>query len=120
MASNELAMMRTGSGWQLPLYLAEGTHTYRFVADGKWMTDPANKEQLPNEFGEFNSVLKIGKPYIFQITGYPNEKRSPCQVPSMTGVIMNCSCGRSATDGNSPIRLVRGIMNIATRWTASQ
>ena len=72
----ELLMTKTLSGWQLPIYLAEGTHTYRFVADGKWMTDPENKYQLPNEFeNEFNSVIRIGTPYIFKLKGYTNAKQ---------------------------------------------
>lgn len=58
------------SAWQLPVYIAEGTHTYRFIADGKWLTDPDNNEKLPNEFNEYNSVLKIGQPYIFKLDGY--------------------------------------------------
>ncbi|MBC7937562.1 MAG: hypothetical protein H7Y86_19615 [Rhizobacter sp.] len=71
----ELQMTRTVSGWQLPLYLAEGTHTYRFVADGRWMADPENKDQLPNEFNDFNSVIRIGIPYIFKLNGYTNAKQ---------------------------------------------
>ncbi|MGZ3925198.1 MAG: hypothetical protein ACXVBJ_15610, partial [Flavisolibacter sp.] len=30
---NELLMNKMATGWQLPLYLAEGTHTYKFVVD---------------------------------------------------------------------------------------
>lgn len=68
----ELEMVKTAAGWQLPLYLADGTHTYRFVADGQWMTDPGNNDRLPNEFRDFNSVIRIGKPFLFKLTGYSN------------------------------------------------
>lgn len=71
---NKLAMTRTATGWQLPVYLAAGTHTYRFIADGKWFTDPDNRERLPNEFGDFNSVIRLGKTYRFKLDGYTNAQ----------------------------------------------
>lgn len=65
-----LAMQETANGWQLPVYLADGTHTYRYIVDGKWMVDPGNKNKLPNEFNDFNSVIRIGKPYLFRLEGF--------------------------------------------------
>jgi 1,4-alpha-glucan branching enzyme len=62
-------MIKTDEGWQLPLYLREGTHTYRFIVDGKWMADATNPLRLPNEFGEYNSVIQIGKPHLFHLKG---------------------------------------------------
>jgi hypothetical protein len=72
---DDLQMSKTQSGWELPLYLADGTHRYRFVADGKWFEDPANPDRLPNEFGEFNSVIRLGKFYVFKLDGYLNATR---------------------------------------------
>ena len=71
----ELLMDRTAMGWELSLYLAEGTYTYRFVADEKWFTDPGNTERLPNEFGEFNSVIRTGMPYLFRLNGFTDAKK---------------------------------------------
>lgn len=65
-----LLMQRTATGWALPVYLSEGTHTYRFVADGYWFSDPANPDKLPNEYKDYNSVIRIGKPYRFKLNGY--------------------------------------------------
>jgi len=70
-----LLMLRTATGWALPVYLSEGTHTYRFVADGIWFADPANNDKVPNEFNEFNSVIRIGKPYLFKLDGYLDAKK---------------------------------------------
>lgn len=70
----KLEMTKTTNGWRLPLYLAEGTHTYRFVVDGAWMTDPGITEKLPNEFGDYNSVLRIGKPYFFKLAGHADAR----------------------------------------------
>lgn len=71
----ELLMNKTATGWELPLYLADGTHTYRFVVDGKWLADPDNSETLPNEFNDVNSVLRIGKPFLFYLEGYRDAKQ---------------------------------------------
>jgi hypothetical protein len=73
--SGELQMIKTPQGWQLPLYLAEGTHTYKFVADGDWITDPKNESRLPDGQNGFNSVIRIGKPYLFKLNGYLNAKQ---------------------------------------------
>jgi len=70
----QLALNKTTGGWTLPLYLAKGTHTYRFIANGKWMADPFNADRLPNEFNEFNSVIRIGTPYVFRLPGYQDAK----------------------------------------------
>jgi hypothetical protein len=74
-AQKELPMTATTSGWELPLYLADGTHTYRFLADGKWMPDPGNPESLPNEFNDRNSVVRIGQPRLFYLEGYSGAKQ---------------------------------------------
>jgi hypothetical protein len=70
-----IPMSRSGSGWQASVYLAQGTHTYRFVVDGHWMYDPNNPDRLPNEFNDFNSVVRVGKPYIFYLKGYEDTKQ---------------------------------------------
>ncbi|HEX5653775.1 MAG TPA: hypothetical protein VFX58_11915, partial [Chitinophagaceae bacterium] len=70
----DLLMEKTSTGWQLPLYLAEGTHTYRFIADGKWMADPHNPDKFPNEFNDYNSVIRLGKPHLFFLKGFPDAK----------------------------------------------
>lgn len=70
----ELEMSKTANGWELPVYLPEGTHTYRFAANGAWFADPENADRFPNEFKEFNSVIRIGKPRLFFLKGYEDAK----------------------------------------------
>ncbi len=72
---NELVMKPTARGWALSLYLPEGTHTYRFIVDGRWMADPFNPDRMPNEYHDFNSVIKIGKPYIFRLDGFADARQ---------------------------------------------
>lgn len=71
----ELQLQKTPSGWQLPLYLAEGTHQYKFVVDGEWHTDKANPQRTPDGHDGYNSVLSIGKPYLFHLAGHTNAAR---------------------------------------------
>lgn len=66
----DLAMKRTDTGWELPLYLANGTHAYKFVVDGRWYADEKNLDRLPDGNGAFNSMISIGDPYVFRLDGY--------------------------------------------------
>jgi hypothetical protein len=70
----KLRMKKTAEGWELPLYLAEGTHTYKFIADDRWYADPNNREALPDGTGEFNSVVRLGNSHTFKLPGYENAK----------------------------------------------
>ncbi|TDW96484.1 hypothetical protein [Dinghuibacter silviterrae] len=69
-ASHELNMDKTASGWQVNIYLAAGTHTYKYVVDGTWYQDPENPAQLPDGAQGYNSVVTIGKPHRFFLKGY--------------------------------------------------
>ncbi len=64
------AMQQLAGEWILPVYLSDGTHTYRFVADGNWMPDPANKDVFPNELGDVNSVVRVGPSHLFTVKGF--------------------------------------------------
>jgi 1,4-alpha-glucan branching enzyme len=51
---------KDGDGqWVTELSLAAGTFEYKFLADGRWLTDPDNLRHCPNCFGSENSVLTI-------------------------------------------------------------
>jgi 5'-AMP-activated protein kinase regulatory beta subunit len=53
-------MIPVGCGrWFKTLVLPPGTYEYLFVADGKWLRDPAAKGAVPNPFGGVNSVLTV-------------------------------------------------------------
>lgn len=73
--TQELALVKNGADWVLPVYLSQGTHTYRFVVDGQWMEDPANTNHFPNEFGEYNSVLYLGTPIPFELKGHLDAQK---------------------------------------------
>jgi len=72
---NKLRMNKTNTGWELPVFLDTGTYTYRFIVDGRWMTDPANTNRYPNEFNEFNSVLQVGNPVLFTLNSHQTAQQ---------------------------------------------
>jgi chromosome partitioning protein len=49
---------RPGEFWMC-LPLRPGRYRYRFVVDGKWMTDPNNSYVEVNQFGELNNVIEV-------------------------------------------------------------
>lgn len=53
----ELKMKRTESGWYLDIPLVGGKHLYKFIIDGNWITDPANRRVENDLEGNKNSVL---------------------------------------------------------------
>lgn len=62
-------------GWSLPVYFRDGTYTYKFWIDGKWMTDPANPSVREDAGGNLNSFLEIGEPYLFKLDGYTTAEK---------------------------------------------
>jgi hypothetical protein len=57
---NLISMKKTGDDWEFSLHLSRGKHLYKFVVDGKWIRDPANKLWEQNNFSTGDSVLWIG------------------------------------------------------------
>jgi 1,4-alpha-glucan branching enzyme len=50
-------MEKNGDVWETKLELPRGR--YRFVVDGKWVSDPSAKEPAANPFGGDNFVLSV-------------------------------------------------------------
>ncbi len=72
---DELQMQKTSSGWVLPVYLREGTHAYKFIVDGSWITDPACTDNKPDGRGNINSYLGIGDKYLFKLSGFKDASK---------------------------------------------
>ncbi len=52
-------LRKGAAGWKTTVWLPPGRYEYRFVVDGEWMSDPACKEPVPNDFGSTNSVVLV-------------------------------------------------------------
>lgn len=72
---NELRMNKVSYGWNLPMYLKEGTHAYKFVVDNEWLTDPENKVTHNDGKGSTNSIMGIGNSYLFQLKGFTSARK---------------------------------------------
>lgn len=73
--NEQLALNKTSNGWELPMYLGDGTHTYRYVVDGSWMIDPDNPVKFQNEFNDYNSAIIIGEPHLFRLNGHTDAQQ---------------------------------------------
>lgn len=54
-----VALHRTGGGWSAEMTLTPGRHTYMYVVDGEWTTDPKANSFRDDEFGRRNAVLYL-------------------------------------------------------------
>jgi chromosome partitioning protein len=45
--------------WKTVLDIKSGEYEYRFIVDGVWIRDPANRDYIRNEFGQENSLLIV-------------------------------------------------------------
>jgi 5'-AMP-activated protein kinase regulatory beta subunit len=53
-------MKKDESGkWKKDIIVAPGRYEYKYVVDGKWQIDPANKEVTHNRFGTLNNVILV-------------------------------------------------------------
>ena len=69
-SASELSLSKTASGWEIPLYLSDGTYGYKFKVDNEWHEDLENHNGLPDMSGGFSSLLTIGKPVLIKNLGY--------------------------------------------------
>ena len=72
--TGELFMEKVPDGWQLGYVLGPGNYEYKFIVDGKWITDPAN----PNTTGSGetrNSFLALKSNYVFKLDQYLSAEK---------------------------------------------
>ena len=70
----ELQMKKVNDGWEINLYLKEGTHAYKFIVDGNWILDPDNKIVRPDGMGHANSYMALGDTTYFYLNGFKEAR----------------------------------------------
>jgi hypothetical protein len=70
-----MPMRKTGEGWELPLFLNEGSHTYKFIVDNRWMLDPGNPLVRGDGDGNTNSLIEFGEKYTFRLRLFEKAER---------------------------------------------
>jgi 1,4-alpha-glucan branching enzyme len=68
--TQEIELKRRTNGWELPVYLKDGTYHYKFIVDHQWMQDPDNPASVDDGAGGFNSIIAKGDAYKFRLEGY--------------------------------------------------
>jgi hypothetical protein len=53
------------AGWELNLYLEQGTYAYKYVVDGTWILDSTNALRREDDQGNVNSYVSIGDTFYF-------------------------------------------------------
>jgi 1,4-alpha-glucan branching enzyme len=71
----DFKMLRTSTGWRLPIYLKDGTYEYKFIVDGTWIADPGNANIRDDGKGNTNSYLQLGGAVMFKLPGYANARK---------------------------------------------
>jgi len=71
----ELKMHHTPDGWELPIFLKEGTHAYKFKVDKQWYIDPENPVTRPDGNGNENSFMAIGDTLVFRLKGFTTSEK---------------------------------------------
>jgi hypothetical protein len=72
--ANEIVLVKRGAVWQMPVYLKETVHTYRFMIDGKWTPDTENPKTIADGKGNINSVIQLGPEFGFKLAGFANAR----------------------------------------------
>ena len=70
---DELLMKRDTNCWKLPVAMAPGNYEYKFIVDGKWITDPANPDKTGS--GDYtNSFMTFKSNYTFVLGQFEEAK----------------------------------------------
>jgi type 1 glutamine amidotransferase len=72
---SELRMKIDKIGWILPMYLRDGIHTYKFIVDGTWILDPANPKRTLDGYGNENSFISTGTPFLFETKAFDTAEQ---------------------------------------------
>lgn len=72
--TNDLPMQKTDLGWTIELELTPGKYYYKFIVDGQWIADPANKLTEPDGVSGVNSILYVTN-HEFKLANYSDAKQ---------------------------------------------
>lgn len=67
-------MQSVNDGWMIDLNLKPGKYSYKYIVDGKWITDPNNKLNETDSDGEYNSVIYCCN-HRFELKGYEGASK---------------------------------------------
>lgn len=68
------AMKKIDGGWFIDVKLEPGVYAYKFIADGRWTTDPNNRLFANDGVGNTNSIFYRYN-YTIKLKGYPSAQK---------------------------------------------
>jgi 1,4-alpha-glucan branching enzyme len=71
----ELPMTQTKEGWQIAYTLGPGNYEFKFVIDGKVVSDPANQSVSGGNGVLSGSYLVLNPNYTFRLKAFNNAKK---------------------------------------------
>lgn len=45
--------------WKKDIVIPPGMYEYKYIVDGKWQIDPANRDVVHNRFGTLNNIILV-------------------------------------------------------------
>lgn len=66
-------MQKTDSGWIAHVKLKPGKYLYKYIMDGRWTSDPFNRQKVDDWNGGYNSVVFCYN-YTFRLTDHQNAQ----------------------------------------------
>ncbi|MFW5708514.1 MAG: glycogen-binding domain-containing protein [Bacteroidota bacterium] len=70
----QLPMKKTTDGWSMCIELTPGKHLYKYIVDGRWMTDPGNRLTEGFHKWERNSIV-FAYNHTFRLEGFEDARR---------------------------------------------
>jgi hypothetical protein len=70
---NDIFLRRVADGWQLPYTFSAGNYQYKFIVDGRWITDPTNPHKA-QDGGVINSFFSVKPNHTFHLRGFTNAR----------------------------------------------
>jgi len=70
----QLPMQRTKNGWLISLRLLPGRYLYKYIIDGRWISDPNNLQKERDGQSGYNSILYCYN-HLFELKGYEKAKK---------------------------------------------
>ncbi|MHC1774466.1 MAG: glycogen-binding domain-containing protein [Lentimicrobium sp.] len=70
----QMPMQKTAKGWEIGVPLKPGKYLYKFIVDGRWLSDPDNLQKENDGNGGYNSVLYVLN-YKFELKGFESAKK---------------------------------------------
>jgi 1,4-alpha-glucan branching enzyme len=104
----DIFMQPDEGGWRVSYVLGPGNYQYKFIVDGRWITDPANPNIVSDGKGNLNSFMVVAPNYTFRLKGHTQAKEVHLAGEFNNWSPDGLSMAKSGTECVCPVYLGRG------------